>query len=597
MKPTPAKPAGLASNGAPPQRDGNDGTASAFEAALDCIISITHEGIITGFNAAAERTFGHRRDEVLGKELAATIVPPAYREPHRKGLARYLATGEGPILDRRIELTALRADGTEFPIELSVTRVPTSGPPMFTAFLRDISERKQAEEALRVRHEHGHLIADISARLVLRGTDGERESADGLLTSVFAGVARHLNAEYYFNFAVGDEPDTLRLVSCAGLNGDARAALGRIRYGEHLCGIVAQTRKPVVIKDMQHCGFPNAAALCAMGATAYAGYPMVVGDRLIGTISFATSRRPCFSPEDLELIQSVANLLAAAVERDRLDRALRLRATQFATLVNEAPLGVYLVDTDLRFMHANPTAMEMFGEIPDLIGRDFEQTIHLLWPDEHADEIVAIFRRTLETGEPYASPERAECRKDLNTIEYYEWQANRITLPDGRYGVVCYFRNLAGQVLARNAITMSEARYRTLVTVITDVPWTMDTGGCFHTQQPSWTSYTGQTWEESRATGWVNALHPDDRATIQQEYADSRAARTIFQSRWRLWHNPTQSYRRVNVRATPLSGLGGEVEQWVGSCTDVENQLQADDQLRAAESKFRAIADNIPQLA
>lgn len=119
----------------------------AFEAALDCIVSITHEGTITEFNAAAERTFGHRREDVMGRELAATIIPPAYRDRHRAGLARYLETGEGSILGRRLELTALRADGTEFPIELTVTRIPGEGPPFFTAFLRDITEHRRAELA------------------------------------------------------------------------------------------------------------------------------------------------------------------------------------------------------------------------------------------------------------------------------------------------------------------------------------------------------------------------------------------------------------------------------------------------------------------
>jgi PAS domain S-box-containing protein len=120
-----------------------------FEAALDCIISIDQEGTIIEFNAAAERTFGHRREDVLGRELAAVIIPPAYRERHRKGLAHYLATGEGPVLNQRLELSALRADGTEFPVELTVTRIPVDGPPQFTAYLRDITERKVADDKLR----------------------------------------------------------------------------------------------------------------------------------------------------------------------------------------------------------------------------------------------------------------------------------------------------------------------------------------------------------------------------------------------------------------------------------------------------------------
>ena len=81
-----------------------------FQTALDCIISIDHEGRVLEFNPAAERTFGYREDEVLGKELASLIIPPAMQDPHRRGLAHYLATGEGPVLNRRLEMTGLRSE-------------------------------------------------------------------------------------------------------------------------------------------------------------------------------------------------------------------------------------------------------------------------------------------------------------------------------------------------------------------------------------------------------------------------------------------------------------------------------------------------------
>src|SRR5262249_12903261 len=85
--------------------------------------------------------------------LAELIIPPSLRESHYRGLAHYLATGEGPVLNKRIEMPAVRADGSEFPVELSITRIPTGEPPVFTAHLRDISERKGLELSLRLRLE------------------------------------------------------------------------------------------------------------------------------------------------------------------------------------------------------------------------------------------------------------------------------------------------------------------------------------------------------------------------------------------------------------------------------------------------------------
>ena len=120
-----------------------------LSSALDCIVTIDHESRITEFNPAAERTFGYRREAVLGRPLAEVIIPPSFRSQHHRGFARYLATGDARVLGRRIEMIALRADGSEFPVELAITRIPMEGPPSFTGYLRDITERKRSEEELR----------------------------------------------------------------------------------------------------------------------------------------------------------------------------------------------------------------------------------------------------------------------------------------------------------------------------------------------------------------------------------------------------------------------------------------------------------------
>ncbi len=154
-----------------------------FESALDCVITMDHLGTIVEFNAAAERTFGHSREAAVGSELADLIVPPQYREAHRKGMARYLSTGHGPVLNKRLELSAMRADGTEFPCELTVTRVPMDGAPLFTAYLRDISERRRAEETLRLSEAFNRVVIESSPDcLQVLDTEGHliRMNANGL---------------------------------------------------------------------------------------------------------------------------------------------------------------------------------------------------------------------------------------------------------------------------------------------------------------------------------------------------------------------------------------------------------------------------------
>jgi len=127
-------------------RDSEARKAAIFESTLDSIISIDHAGHIIEFNPQAERTFHYNRDEVLGRPMAELIIPPSLRERHHHALARYLATGEGSIVGKRIEITAMRSDGTEFPVELSLASISTKARPMFTAYIRDLTEQKKQEE-------------------------------------------------------------------------------------------------------------------------------------------------------------------------------------------------------------------------------------------------------------------------------------------------------------------------------------------------------------------------------------------------------------------------------------------------------------------
>lgn len=121
-----------------------------LNASFDCIISMDGHGKIVDFNPAAEKTFGYSKKEVAGKELAGLIIPASFREAHRRGLTRYLRTGQGPMIGKSIEMTAARSDGSEFPVELAINVVQLDKKPLFTAYLRDLTERRRAEEMFRL---------------------------------------------------------------------------------------------------------------------------------------------------------------------------------------------------------------------------------------------------------------------------------------------------------------------------------------------------------------------------------------------------------------------------------------------------------------
>jgi PAS domain S-box-containing protein len=139
-----------------------------LEAAIDAVISIDRHACVTYVNSAFEHIFGYRADEVIGRELAEAVIPPSLREAHRQGLARYLATGQARVLNRRIEMTALRADGSEFPVEIAITRTGVTGDPAFTAYVRDITERQRAEQELMASRARLVTASDAARQRVTR---------------------------------------------------------------------------------------------------------------------------------------------------------------------------------------------------------------------------------------------------------------------------------------------------------------------------------------------------------------------------------------------------------------------------------------------
>jgi diguanylate cyclase (GGDEF)-like protein/PAS domain S-box-containing protein len=122
-------------------------TRELLDAALDCIAVMAADGSVVDWNPAAERTFGYSREEALGRELAELIVPPDMRDAHRRGLARHVATGNAQLLGRRLELEAVHADGSRFPVELTITRLDRH-PPLFVGYLRDITQSRRYAEAV-----------------------------------------------------------------------------------------------------------------------------------------------------------------------------------------------------------------------------------------------------------------------------------------------------------------------------------------------------------------------------------------------------------------------------------------------------------------
>jgi PAS domain S-box-containing protein len=134
-------------------RESEERTGLIIDTALDAVITINASGEIISWNAQAKTIFGWSPDEVVGRPLSELIIPKQYREAHKRGMQHFLSTGKDRVLNKRIEITALRRDGKEFPVELSIAPLPHEGTWNFSAFVRDITERKAAEEEIKALNE------------------------------------------------------------------------------------------------------------------------------------------------------------------------------------------------------------------------------------------------------------------------------------------------------------------------------------------------------------------------------------------------------------------------------------------------------------
>jgi PAS domain S-box-containing protein len=170
---------------------------SVLDAALDAVIGMDAQGRVVSWNPRAEAIFGWSAGEAVGHQLAELIIPPRHREAHTEGLARFLETGEGPVIGRRIELSALRRDGSEFPVELTITVLKEGDAPLFSAFVADITERK---------HLQAQLLQSQKMDSVGRLAGGVAHDFNNLL-GVITGYGELLKQR------IPDEPQLKRYVS------------------------------------------------------------------------------------------------------------------------------------------------------------------------------------------------------------------------------------------------------------------------------------------------------------------------------------------------------------------------------------------------
>jgi PAS domain S-box-containing protein len=331
-------------------RESEERTRVLVDTSHDAVITMDADGRVTGWNAQAEVLFGWSGKEVLGGRLSSFIIPPQHREAHERGLQHFLATGVGPVLNRRIEITALRRDGREFPVELSISPAGSGPTYLFGAFIRDLTARKEAEAAL---HQQTALVKLLQAVATAANLAPDRE--DALRTGVDQVCAYTGWPVGHAHVLAGDGTGELVPTGIWHFDRPERfESFRRITEGTRLApgvglpGRVLATGQAMWIMDVTREGnFPRLGAAADSGVRAGFGFPVLAGASVVAVLEFFSNEA---AEPDEALLRAMAHIgtqLGRVFERQRAEEDLR-QAKQAAEEANRAK-SAYLASMALPF--------------------------------------------------------------------------------------------------------------------------------------------------------------------------------------------------------------------------------------------------------
>ncbi|MBN8699323.1 MAG: PAS domain S-box protein [Chitinophagales bacterium] len=363
-------------------------TRLIMNSALDAIISIDEAGLITFWNPQAEQTFGWSAEEITGKSLTDTIIPPQYREMHQKGMELYRQTGKGPVLNKIIEISAVNRSGAEFPIELTIIPVRYNGSVSFSAFIRDISLRKKAEEKILKANRLYFFISQVN-QMIVRATNQEtlfKEACRiavelGKFSLAWIGLVDEATESVVPVVYAGEENKYLSEIKPISIKDipEGHGPTGQaIRNGQYyICNDIEADPAMDPWKD----------AALSRGYRSSMSLPIIKSGKVVGAFSFYAPVKNFFDDSEIALLEEATGDVAFALEvfekeemRRKAEQGIVESERRYHTLAEVSPVGIFHTDAAGSTTYVNPRWCQISGiTYEKAMGNGWFEAVH---PDD-----------------------------------------------------------------------------------------------------------------------------------------------------------------------------------------------------------------------
>lgn len=532
-------------------RESEERFRGIVETANEGIATHAPDGTITYMNQRMADMLGYQRDEIVGRSSLDFVDE---EEKQRVIQARDSLKDNGSFSSER---KLRRKDGSILWTLANVSPQRDTGGNFvgFLAMHTDITERKQAELALRESEQRFSIIfhSNPSALAITRAPDFQFVDVNESWVHLFGyrreEVVGHTSKELGL-FAPGDYEQRTAIVEETQKHGKTlnNEILARTKSGKLL--YLLSSTEIVTIHSENH---------------------------ILSAVIDITERK------------------RAGEEQQRLLESVSRSQRTFSELVERAPFGIYIVDSQFRIAHMNKGSQEgAFRNVRPLIGRPLTEAMHILWPDDVAEGIIGRFRHTLETGEPFYSPRFTNPRNDTAIVESYEWELHRMRLPDGVYGVICYYFDSTQIRVAEEALRQSEERLRLAQSSANVGIWDWD----LRSGVVSWTPELDTMYGYNPGTfpgnyvGFSSRVHPDDLPEVERARSEAVRTHTSFDMDFRIVH-PSNTIHWINAKGSAVYDLAGNPLRIFGVSVDITERKKIEEALRVKNEELGIINEEL----